>query len=124
MQPKTQVIYDKLPDLADKEHIYFISSVAQIKHAPDDTKPETMEEFLKVCKTYHEIGINTKIKRVGGFTHNSYRCLFSDPKQAQKAQNKINAIWENYKKQQAIKAFERSKYKEEMFNTIGAANEF
>jgi len=123
MQAKINLIYDKTPDFAEKEIIYHLSQVCKIQRAPEGTNPKTVDEFLKVCKTYYEVAINTKTRRMSGFAHHFYRCLFSDEKQAIKAQEKISKKWEDYKKQQALKEFEKSKYKEELMKAMEVSNE-
>jgi hypothetical protein len=123
MQAKINLIYDNIPDFTAKEIIYHLSPVGQIKRAPDGTNPQTVEDFLKVCKTYHEININTKTRRMSGYVHHFYRCLFSDPKQAAKAYDKISKQWEDYKKEKARQEFEKSRKKEELFKAMEISNE-
>lgn len=83
VRAKTYILYNEGPTLKEKEKLSFVSLPLLIKHCPEGKNPTTIKEFLEVCKNYTEVVVNTKTKKPGGWTHESYRCLFSRPKAAQ-----------------------------------------
>lgn len=113
IRAKTSILYNKTPELKEKEKLYYVSTPLEIKHCPEDKKPTTMKEFLEVCKTYTEVVINTKTKKVGGWNHECYRCLFSKPKAAQNAYDKTFKQIQTAKQKAAAEEYAKGKWAEE-----------
>lgn len=116
----SHILYNQGPALKEKEKLSYVSQPLDIKHCPEDKKPTTVKEFLEVCKKYTEVVINTKTKRPGGWTHDSYRCLFSKPKPAQKLYDDTYKKLQSIKQQEALAQLNpNSKWKEEI-EALGA----
>lgn len=111
---KPQIIYNKLPDFQAKDKIIRLNKPLSIKHCPEDKHPETVKEFMEVCKDYVEVGLDTKRKNGFVWINSSYRCLFSNTKDANKAYEKVSNMWEKQKQQHAMAQFKKEAWRKEL----------
>ena len=111
---KTTIIYNNTPSINKHQRIAKVSTkIVSIKHAPEGTNPATVEEFLKVAKQYWEFGVDIKQKRSTVYDVFPYRCLFSDPKQAEEARKEIEQTMIDHNYKLAMEEYKKSKWKEE-----------
>lgn len=109
------LLIDKEPKLTKQECITRVSpQIVSTKHAPEGTNPQTVEEFMKVAKQYWELGVDTKIKRPGGFNHFFYRILFSSQSKAEEVRSKLDEKRIDADLKRAMEEYKKSKYKDEV----------
>ena len=111
---QTTTLIDKAPKITQKQRISRVSTnIISVKHAPEGTKPKTVEEFQKVAKQYWEFGVDLKERRGPIYDTYPFRCLFSSQKQAEETRKEIEKTMIDRNIKAAMEEYKKSKWKEE-----------
>lgn len=111
---QTTTLINNTPKITQKQHISRVSTrIISTKHAPEGTRPTTVEEFEKVAKQYWEFGVDLKERRGPIYDTYPYRCLFSTQKEAEDKRKQIEKTMIDRNLKIAMEEYKKSKWKEE-----------
>lgn len=112
---KNNTLFEKTPKISQKQRVYKVSTKSiSVKHAPENTNPTTIQEFMKVAKQYWEFSVDVKQNIGRRHVITSYRCLFSSQTKSEQERKKLEDIMNDQSLKIAMEEYKRSKWLEEL----------